>query len=110
MSTDPAGARILKAKYLDWCSARLADRFLRLTPEEVFELAQQATPARAGEASLSWQSGSPESYREMVERASEVLAVQLDLPPFEKWAAAYEANPGQFDHELLGFWKEGVPA
>jgi hypothetical protein len=110
MSTDPAGVRVLKAKYADWCSARLADRFLKLTPEEIFELAQQAAPVQTGGAVLSWESESIDSYREMVERVTEALSEHLGLPPFEQWAAAYEANPGQFDHELLGFWKEGVPA
>jgi hypothetical protein len=36
--------RILEAKYLDWCSARLADRFLRLTPDEIYDLAQEGSP------------------------------------------------------------------
>ena len=49
--------RILRAKYLDWCSARVADRFLALTPDEIYELAEQATrgqPSLADpEASLS---------------------------------------------------------
>jgi hypothetical protein len=109
MGTDPAGARILRAKYLDWCSARLDDRFLRLTPEEIFDLAQEASVADAAEARSSWDS-TPESYRTMVERVTEVLALRLELPPYEQWAAAYEAHPEQFDHELLGLWKEGVPA
>jgi len=109
MSTDPVGARILRAKYLDWCSARLADRFLRLTPEEIFDLAQEASAEGTAEAASSWDA-SPESYRTMVERVTEVLASRLDLPPYEQWAAAYEAHPEQFDHELLGLWKEGAPA
>jgi hypothetical protein len=39
--------RILEAKYLDWCSARLADRFLRLTPDEIYDLAQEGSPEGA---------------------------------------------------------------
>ena len=109
MSTDPSGARILRAKYLDWCSARLADRFLRLTPEEIFELAQEASAASAGEASSSWDAASAD-YRTLVERVTEALAARIALPPYEQWAAAYEASPEQFDHELLGLWKDGVPA
>lgn len=109
MSTDPAGARILRAKYLDWCSARLADRFLRLTPEEIFDLAQEASALGTVEAASSWEA-SPESYRTMVERVTEALALRLALPPYEQWAVAYEEHPEQFDHELLGLWKEGVPA
>lgn len=36
---DEAGVRTLRAKYLDWCSARIAERFLDLSPEEIYELA-----------------------------------------------------------------------
>lgn len=39
MTSDPADERILRAKYLDWCSARVADRFLELTPEQIYDLA-----------------------------------------------------------------------
>jgi hypothetical protein len=39
MTNDPAGERILRAKYLDWCSAKVADRFLELTPDQIYELA-----------------------------------------------------------------------
>src|SRR5690625_1243055 len=42
MTTDPAGEEILRAKYLDWCSARIADRFLELTPDQIYELAHPA--------------------------------------------------------------------
>ena len=37
-----ADDRILRAKYLDWCSARVAEQFLRLTPDQIYELAQHA--------------------------------------------------------------------
>ncbi len=37
---DQAGDRIRRAKYLDWCSARLAEQFLDLSPEQIYELAR----------------------------------------------------------------------
>lgn len=38
----PADERVLRAKYLDWCSARIAERFLELTPDQIYELAHPA--------------------------------------------------------------------
>lgn len=106
---------MLRAKYLDWCSARLAERFLRLTPEEIYELAQRASPsAPAGSGSadsggaeaLPSDAGPVESFRHIVERVTVALAVNLDLPVFEQWAAAYREQPSRYDDELLGFWTE----
>lgn len=126
-----ADEAVLRAKYLDWCSARLADHFLRLTPGEIYELAQEA--ADAGEGSVpGWQvagalaAGGEDSlpadgrlamaregsvrpaasYRTLVERVTGELAARLSIPSFEQWMESYRASPGRFDEELLGFWKE----
>jgi hypothetical protein len=70
MTNDPAGERILRAKYLDWCSARVADRFLELTPDQIYELAhwrsgdggeQSSPPLGSGEVSPTLSSASMES-------------------------------------------------
>lgn len=127
-----ADEAVLRAKYLDWCSARLADHFLQLTPGEIYELAQEA--ADAGEGGIpGWQvagalavagDGSPradgsgvtgreaavrpaaESYRTLVERVTGELAARLSIPSFEQWLASYRDAPSHYDEELLGFWKE----
>ena len=121
--------RILRAKYLDWCSARVADSFLALSPDEIYQLAEVATHADAvsGEpqASLSsfFQNNDPESvfrvaldsstatseadsFRALIAKVTEVLAERLGLPTFEEWSAAYHEAPTDFDSELLGFWRE----
>lgn len=46
---DPDNERVLEAKYLDWCSARVAERFLKLTPEEIFDHAQRASRLAPGD-------------------------------------------------------------
>jgi len=109
MAFDPEAGRILRAKYLDWCSARLADRFLRLTPEEIYELAERASegtgeagPPVAGESGV----GTELSYRALVERVTEALAARINLPDFAEWSAAYLESPERFDEDLLGFWRE----
>ena len=121
--------RILRAKYLDWCSARVADSFLALTPDEIYQLAEQAThgPAIADpQASLSaffsnseqgtWRNTvdpgtttrEAEPFRALVAKVTEVLAERIGLPTFEQWSAAYQESPEEFDDELLGFWREGL--
>ena len=121
--------RILRAKYLDWCSARVAESFLALTPDEIYQLAE-ATHAEAVSADplASLSSFSPttdqesllrtmdastatsdaEPYRALVARVTEVLAERIGLPTFEEWSAAYQESPADFDNDLLGFWKEAT--
>ncbi len=115
--------RVLRAKYLDWCSARIAERFLQLTPDEIYELAQQASRERttvprgaivasgaAVDTAAPWaRDAEPvESFRWIVERVTEVLASTVPLPDFEEWVASYRRSPGRYDDELLGFWKEAT--
>jgi len=109
----PGDDRVLRAKYLDWCSARLAERFLRLTPDEIYELAQKASHAEAATArdvsasvSRNESLDAKESFRSIVEQVTEVLASTLPLPTFDDWLSAYRESPDRFDRELLGFWKE----
>lgn len=107
MASDREAGRVLRAKYLDWCSARLAERFLRLTPDVIYQLAQHASAeADAERGPGSAGIGTELSYRELVARVTEVLKEDDPLPPFEQWLAAYEESPERFEEELLGFWKE----
>jgi hypothetical protein len=127
--------RVLRAKYLDWCSARIAERFLKLSPDEIYQLAERASRGLAETASplaslssfQSPESSEPDwraaveqavttvaddgteesvSYRALVARVTEVLADELVLPTLEEWSAAYSEAPEEFDSELLGFWRE----
>jgi hypothetical protein len=130
MATANARERELRAKYFDWCSARLADRFLALSPDEIYEMAERASHGRAPEAraaavSAASHSGEssaydeadaergvradwlePDSFRVLVARVAEVLADTL--PSFEEWAVTYQEDPARFDDEMLGFWKENT--
>ncbi|HEY8467998.1 MAG TPA: hypothetical protein VIL18_00080 [Longimicrobiales bacterium] len=134
MVAEPADERILRAKYLDWCSAQVADRFLRLTPDEIYELAHGVPPgggdigpyralgASGGpgaEGSLPGTAVSPAavlslpepeapglSYRALVQRVTEALTASMSLPPFEQWVAIYREAPERFESEMLGFWED----
>jgi hypothetical protein len=101
--------RVIRAKYLDWCSARIAERFLQLTPEEIWQLAE--TASRDDEESLRGAvvvSGSSEEmpFRWMVGRVTEALAVSLELPTLDEWRVGYREAPERYESELLGFWRE----
>jgi len=131
MAGSDTSERILRAKYLDWCSARVAERFLALTPDEIYELAEVAThgqpnsgdpvaalspffdPAHNEHAWLntfdpSTATSDAEPFRMLVSKVTEVLAERIGLPTFEEWSAAYQESPRDFDNELLGFWKEAA--
>ena len=104
----------------------MAERFLKLTPEEIYQLAHGASgdagpPSRTGGESspdtpetsaspafLQVPADEPDSFRRIVEMVTGALASELDLPAFEAWRESYESAPEQFDGELLGFWRERV--
>jgi hypothetical protein len=128
---EAAGSERLHRKYRDWCSARLAEHFLQLSPEEIYALSQEAspldesadpgllpgaeqdpargrspgaTPATGPAAHPSITAGS--SYRRLIEHVTGTLAERIGLPTFEQWAAAYEEDPERFEGEL---WEADVP-
>lgn len=95
-----AGDRQLRAKYLDWCSARVANRLFKLRPEEIYELSRKF---EAG----SVQGSEPSSdFREIVGRLTEELTRELSLPDFAQWRAMYEASPQAFEDDMVGFWND----
>lgn len=135
MSGSRNGEGILRAKYLDWCSARIAERFLELSPDEIYLLAERATRGQPVQASPPSVLSPPDSavplepdwlpaidvavtavadvrtveavsYRALIARVTEVLADEMELPTFEEWATAYSEAPEEFDSVMLGFWKE----
>ena len=102
----------MRAKYLDWCSAQVADHFLALSPDEIFELAERASredvtlAADRPVPSLVTDVDDLSSYRAVVERVTEVLTQQLDLPDFAEWLELYRADRSAVEARLLGFWKD----
>ena len=125
---------ILRAKYLDWCSARIAERFLALSPDEIYQLAERATDGQTDSVSTApplssfnfpnttqpdWraaidqavtavavsESEDAASFKVIVARVTEVLADEMELPTFEEWSAAYSEAPEDFEPEMLGQWK-----
>lgn len=109
----PGEDKVLRAKYLDWCSAQLADRFLALSPDEIFELAERAARGDEQYSGRSLSASDEDglaSYRAVVARVTEVLAGEMDLPSFAEWLDLYHADPATVEARLLGLWREKIQA
>ena len=91
------GESVLRAKYRDYCSARVADALLSLSPEEVFALAE--AEARASNRIA------PNSHNEAIRLATSRIRDRLELPEYESWAEEYAKDPSRFDPYLMGLWK-----
>jgi len=89
--------KVLRAKYLDYCSAKVADTLLGLTPDEIFVLAQEAATATGASEELT--------YDRAVRLATERVSRTLDLPPFAAWLEEYRTDPEQYERHLMGLWE-----
>jgi hypothetical protein len=94
---------VLRAKYLDYCSARISEVFLSMTDEHTYELMEEA----AREANLS-----PGSlgFHTMMKLVTRKLQRSVPLPDLETWSREYEQSPERYDPYLLGLWKMKDPA
>lgn len=97
-SVEPGERAVLRAKYLDYCSAQLADLLLYLSADEIYLLAEKARQSEAGEVG-------PGTYVEMVRTATAWLSRRVSLPSFEDWLEAYRADPEHYDRYLMGLWE-----
>ena len=92
---------ILRAKYLDYCSAQVADILLLLSPDEMYVLAQEAAREVGAPGDLG--------FSRIVELATGRVSKKLALPPFEVWVQDYGLNPSRYDQYLMGFWESELP-
>jgi hypothetical protein len=90
-------SEVLRAKYLDYCSAQLADLLLFLSPDDIYLLAQRAARERGDP-------GEP-SYNRMVQIATEWLSQKVMLPPFDIWVTDYLAHPDRYEEYFMGLWE-----
>lgn len=97
----PEEDSVLRAKYLDFCSARLAEIFLTLSDERIFLLVEEA--AREGRLNVA-----ELSFDQMVKLVTEKLRVSVPLPDYETWAREYREDPDRYEPYLMGLWKRRV--
>ena len=88
---------VLRAKYLDYCSAQVADLLVYLSPDEIYLLAHRAYREEGGTGDIS--------YVEMVRVATDWLSRRIALPPFEIWLEDYRAHPDRYEEYLMGLWE-----
>jgi hypothetical protein len=88
MSGDSSGSDLLDL-YLDWCSARVAERFLSLTPDEVW---QRAVALGLAEGAGGVAPGQIDLARSL----AAALATELSLPGYGEWSEAYARDPAAF--------------
>ena len=93
-------SEVLRAKYLDYCSAQVADLLLFLSPDEIYLLAQRAARERGDPGEVS--------YMRMVQVATEWLGGKIALPPFEIWVEDYLAHPDRYDEYFMGLWESDL--
>ena len=91
---------MLRAKYLDYCSAQLAEILLYLSPDEIFVVAREAARERGGEQELS--------YPEAVALATGKVSQKLVLPPYDVWLEDYRRHPERYDQYLMGLWRSDM--
>lgn len=98
------GDSVLRAKYRDYCSARMADAILSLSPEEIYSLAREEARATGQMA--------PDTYNDAIHLATARIRERLGLPEFEEWAPEYLVDPGKYERHMIGLWEseEADPA
>jgi hypothetical protein len=102
----------LRTRYFDWCSAKIAEQFLRLSPEEVWKRADRVreSPGPGSEGTTSQgMMVSPTNF-EVVRTLAQQLADEMGLPAYDEWVEAYRRDPAQFEKEILMFGELGDPA
>lgn len=96
---DPEDESVLRAKYLDFCSARLSEVFLSLSEDRIYDLVEEA--ARQGELNVA-----ELAFDEMVRLATEKLRRSVPLPDYETWVREYREDPERYEPYLMGLWRE----
>lgn len=99
--TEPPSESELRAKYLEYCSARISEVFMSLSDERTYQFLEEA----ASEAGLDLASL---GFQEKMRIVSAKLRDSIPLPAFAEWAAEYLEYPERFEPILIGLWKEAV--
>lgn len=98
----------LRRRYLDWCSARVARRFLELTHEEVWLRSRMAESLRRPSDLPRNSADSPSSsedvpdFLDLVRRTAVLLASEMNLPTFEEWKEFGGGDRDGLDGEMPG--------
>jgi hypothetical protein len=97
-----ASSETLRARYYDWCSAKIVERIFQLSLEEVWYRAVHV-PAQSDGVAAAEEAEAVLSRNvvDLVRSLAEQVARELHLPAFEEWVQAYRQDPHRFDQEIL---------
>lgn len=84
----------MRARYLDYCAARISEVFLSLSDERTYALMEEA--ARDADIEI----GSL-GFSDMMDLVTNRLREDIPLPSLEEFAEEYREHPGRFDAMLL---------
>lgn len=84
----------MRARYLDYCAARISEVFLSLSDERTYALMEEA--ARDADIEI----GSL-GFSDMMDLVTNRLREDIPLPSFEEFAEEYREHPERFDAMLL---------
>jgi hypothetical protein len=89
---------VLRAKYLDYCSAQISEVFLSLSDEHTYQLMEEA--AREADLTVGGL-----SFQAMMQLVTRKLRKSVPLPDMGTWIAEYTEDPARYDPHLLGLWE-----
>jgi hypothetical protein len=94
--------------YLDWCSSRVAKRFLELSLDEVWFRSNEAAsspspdpPSHSAESPSGIAVERIPDYLEVVRKTALILAEEMQLPNFADWKIAYLEDPAAFAKDIV---------
>ncbi|CAN5847683.1 hypothetical protein BH23GEM6_BH23GEM6_15270 [soil metagenome] len=96
----------LWTRYVDWCSAQVAKRFLEMSPEQTWELADRA---RALPPDLQGLTEGGASYLELVRLVTLQLFSEMALPAYSEWLERYMVDPAANEDEMMRFGDSPIP-
>lgn len=85
----------LRAKYLDYCSARISEIFLALSDDRIYDIMEEAAREAGREPGKL-------GYRAQVRLVTEKLRESVPLPEMDEWVEEYREDPERFEPYLLG--------
>lgn len=98
---DEGGESALRAKYLDYCSARISEIFLALSDDRIYDIMEEA-------AREAGRDPGELGYRAQVRLVTEKLRDSVPLPEMDEWMREYREDPEKFEPYLLGLGQSPV--
>jgi len=97
----------LWTRYLNWCSAQVARRFLELTPEQTWELADRAQ-ASPVEEQPPGEGGA--THPHLIRLVTLQLFSEMGLPSYSEWLDRCRIDPSAYEEETTSLGESPAPS